>query len=156
MMRKRWAFRWSSATTRASRPAGDRLRYADALTTADNIMTFRMVMKEVAIEQGVYATFMPKPFTSIRVGMHTHMSLFRGPQRLLRGGRGVPVVEDRPRVHCRAAAACRGDHGGVQQFVNSYKRLWGNAAASAGRAVRRPRTSAGAQQPVGAGAGADV
>ena len=39
------------------------LRYADALTTADNIMSFRLVMKEVAIEQGVYATFMPKPFT---------------------------------------------------------------------------------------------
>src|SRR5690606_35343378 len=38
------------------------LRYADALTTADNIMTFRTVIKEVAIEQGVYATFMPKPF----------------------------------------------------------------------------------------------
>ena len=37
------------------------LRYADALTTADNIMTFRTVVKEVAIEQGVYATFMPKP-----------------------------------------------------------------------------------------------
>jgi glutamine synthetase len=39
------------------------LRYADALTMADNIMTFRTVIKEVAIEQGVYATFMPKPFT---------------------------------------------------------------------------------------------
>ena len=39
------------------------LRYADALTTADNIMTFRLAMKEVALQQGVYATFMPKPFT---------------------------------------------------------------------------------------------
>ena len=39
------------------------LLYADALTTADNIMSFRLVMKEDAIEQGVYATFMPKPFT---------------------------------------------------------------------------------------------
>ena len=37
------------------------LRYADALTTADNIMTFRLVVKEVALEQGVYASFMPKP-----------------------------------------------------------------------------------------------
>ena len=40
------------------------LRYADALSTADNIMTFRLVMKEVALEQGVYATFMPKPFAA--------------------------------------------------------------------------------------------
>ena len=55
------------------------LRYADALTTADNIMSFRLVMKEVAIEQGVYATFMPKPFTDHPgSGMHTHVSLFEG------------------------------------------------------------------------------
>ena len=55
------------------------LRYADALTTADNIMTFRTVVKEVAIEQGVYATFMPKPLQGHPgSGMHTHMSLFEG------------------------------------------------------------------------------
>src|SRR5699024_7898081 len=39
------------------------LRYADALNTADNIMTFRVVVREVALSQGIYATFMPKPFT---------------------------------------------------------------------------------------------
>ncbi|GMA88960.1 hypothetical protein GCM10025868_42100 [Angustibacter aerolatus] len=55
------------------------LRYADALTTADNIMTFRAVIKEVALEQGVYATFMPKPFAQHPgSGMHTHLSLFAG------------------------------------------------------------------------------
>jgi len=55
------------------------LRYADALTTADNIMTFRTVVKEVAISQGVYATFMPKPLAGHPgSGMHTHMSLFEG------------------------------------------------------------------------------
>ena len=55
------------------------LRYADALTTADNIMTFRTVIKEVAIEQGVYATFMPKPLSGKPgSGMHTHLSLFEG------------------------------------------------------------------------------
>src|SRR5262245_47209052 len=55
------------------------LRYADALTTADNIMTFRLVMKEVALEHGVFASFMPKPFTDQPgSGMHTHMSLFEG------------------------------------------------------------------------------
>ena len=48
------------------------LRYADALTTADNIMTFRMVMKEVALEQGLYATFMPKPFTEHPGLRHAH------------------------------------------------------------------------------------
>src|ERR1044072_5372492 len=55
------------------------LRYADALTTADNIMAFRLAMKEVALDQGVYASFMPKPFTEHPgSGMHTHMSLFEG------------------------------------------------------------------------------
>ena len=55
------------------------LRYADALTTADNIMTFRLVMKEVALDQGVYASFMPKPFADHPgSGMHTHLSLFEG------------------------------------------------------------------------------
>ena len=49
------------------------LRYADALSTADNIMTFRHVIKEVALEQGFYASFMPKPFTDHPgSGMHTH------------------------------------------------------------------------------------
>jgi glutamine synthetase len=54
------------------------LRYADALSTADNIMTFRHVIKEVALEQGMHASFMPKPFTEHPgSGMHTHISLFR-------------------------------------------------------------------------------
>src|SRR5919107_1147852 len=55
------------------------LRYADALTTADNIMTFRTVIREVALEQGVFASFMPKPLAGEPgSGMHTHMSLFEG------------------------------------------------------------------------------
>ena len=48
------------------------LRYADALTTADNIMTFRTVVKEVALEQGIYATFMPKPFSEHPGLGHAH------------------------------------------------------------------------------------
>ena len=55
------------------------LRYADALSMADNIMTFRYIIKEVAINDGVRATFMPKPFTDYAgSGMHTHVSLFEG------------------------------------------------------------------------------
>jgi glutamine synthetase len=53
------------------------LRYADALSMADNVMTYRLVVKEIAQELGVYATFMPKPVSGINgSGMHTHMSLF--------------------------------------------------------------------------------
>ena len=55
------------------------LRYADALTTADNIMTFRTIVKEVALAHGKYATFMPKPFGEHPgSGMHTHFSMFEG------------------------------------------------------------------------------
>jgi glutamine synthetase len=55
------------------------LRYTDALTMADNAMTYRLVVKEVALANGVYATFMPKPIASENgSGMHTHQSLFRG------------------------------------------------------------------------------
>src|SRR5690349_13808390 len=55
------------------------LRYADALTMADNVMTFRYVVKEVAMQQGVNASFMPKPFSGHPgSAMHTHFSLFEG------------------------------------------------------------------------------
>jgi glutamine synthetase len=55
------------------------LRYSDALTMADNAMTYRLVVKEVAMKHGVYATFMPKPiFGQNGSGMHTHQSLFKG------------------------------------------------------------------------------
>ncbi|NKV12404.1 hypothetical protein GS909_18275 [Rhodococcus hoagii] len=55
------------------------LRYADALSMADNVMTFRYVVKEVAIDEGVRASFMPKPFgDQAGSAMHTHMSLFEG------------------------------------------------------------------------------
>src|SRR6266513_5265016 len=55
------------------------LRYTDALEMADNVMTFRLITKEVAADNGVYATFMPKPITgAFGSGMHTHVSLFEG------------------------------------------------------------------------------
>ncbi|PKQ29676.1 MAG: glutamine synthetase [Actinobacteria bacterium HGW-Actinobacteria-10] len=53
------------------------LRYQDALTMADAVMTYRLVVKEVAYSKGVYATFMPKPIEGINgSGMHVHQSLF--------------------------------------------------------------------------------
>ena len=55
------------------------MRYTDALTMADNVMTYRLVVKEVALKNGVYATFMPKPVFGINgSGMHVHQSLFKG------------------------------------------------------------------------------
>jgi len=55
------------------------LRYTDALTMADTVMTTRMIIKEVAIRRHVVASFMPKPISGVQgSGMHTHISLFRG------------------------------------------------------------------------------
>jgi glutamine synthetase len=55
------------------------LRDTDALTMADNVMTARLAVKEVAQEAGVYATFMPKPIQGAwGSGMHTHMALYEG------------------------------------------------------------------------------
>ncbi len=55
------------------------MRYTDALTMADNVMTYRLVVKQIALTHGVYATFMPKPIFGINgSGMHVHQSLFKG------------------------------------------------------------------------------
>ena len=55
------------------------LRYDEALKMADNVMTYRLVVKEIAQLNGVYATFMPKPmFGENGSGMHVHQSLFKG------------------------------------------------------------------------------
>jgi glutamine synthetase len=55
------------------------MRYTDALTMADSVMTYRLVVKQIALSHGVYATFMPKPVFGINgSGMHVHQSLFRG------------------------------------------------------------------------------
>jgi glutamine synthetase len=101
------------------------LRYTDALTMADSVMTFRLVVKEVAMEAGVHATFMPKPLTGVQgSGMHTHFSLFEG---------DTNAFYDPGAEHSLSPAA-RGFIAGLlhhareitavtNQWVNSYKRL---------------------------------
>ncbi|MFV0534731.1 MAG: type I glutamate--ammonia ligase [Cumulibacter sp.] len=102
------------------------LRYADALTTADNIMTFRHLMKEVALEEDVYATFMPKPFTEHPgSGMHTHLSLFEGENNAFHDPTDELSLSKTARHfiagilhHARELTAV------TNQWVNSYKRLY--------------------------------
>ncbi len=107
------------------------LRYADALTTADNIMTFRTVIKEVAIEQGVYATFMPKPFTEHPgSGMHTHMSLFEGDTNAFFDASGQYHLSKTAKSFIAGLLRHAGEITAVtNQYVNSYKRLWGGGEA---------------------------
>lgn len=101
------------------------LRYTDALSMADNVMTFRLVVREIALEAGVYATFMPKPLTGVQgSGMHTHVSLFEGdtnafhesgdPYGLSKVGRSfiAGLLTHAPEITAV-----------TNQLVNSYKRL---------------------------------
>ncbi len=127
------------------------LRYADALTTADNIMTFRLVVKEVALEQGVAASFMPKPFSDHPGSGHAHPpEPVRGrPQRLLRGGQRAAAEQGRAGVHGRhpdpRARAHRGDQP-VGQLLQAPRRR----RRGAGLGLLGP------QQPQRTAAGADV
>ncbi len=107
------------------------LRYADALTTADNIMTFRTVVKEVAIAQGVYATFMPKPLVGQPgSGMHTHMSLFEGDTNAFFDPGAKYQLSQTGRRFVAGLLRHAPEFTAVtNQYVNSYKRLWGGDEA---------------------------
>ncbi len=109
------------------------LRYADALTTADNIMTFRTVIKEVAMEQGVYATFMPKPFAQHPgSGMHTHMSLFEGDNNAFYEAGAKHQLSKVGRQFIAGLLHFAPEITAItNQYVNSYKRLWGGGEAPA-------------------------
>ena len=101
------------------------LRYKDALTMADQVMTYRIVVKEIAQRYGVYATFMPKPIFGVNgSGMHVHQSLFKGDRNaffdpndeyhLSEEGKGyiAGLLRHAPEITSVA-----------NQWVNSYKRL---------------------------------
>jgi glutamine synthetase len=132
------------------------LRYTDALSMADNVMTFRLVVREIAAEHGAYATFMPKPLSGVQgSGMHTHVSLFEGDTNAFHApgdeygmskvGRGfiAGLLRHAPEITAI-----------TNQVVNSYKRLitgyeaptfvtWARNNRSA--LVRVPVTKAGKQ-----------
>jgi len=107
------------------------LRYADALSMADNIMTFRSVVKEVALEQGVYATFMPKPLADHPgSGMHTHLSLFEGDRNAFHEAGAQYQLSKVARQFIAGLLEHAAEITAVtNQWVNSYKRLWGGGEA---------------------------
>ncbi len=101
------------------------MRYEDALTMADNVMTYRLTVKEVAYRQGVYATFMPKPlFGENGSGMHTHMSLFKGKRNAFFNPKGRYHLSDEARYFVGGLLKHAPEITSVTcQWVNSYKRL---------------------------------
>ncbi|MEN9380334.1 MAG: hypothetical protein RIR99_168 [Actinomycetota bacterium] len=107
------------------------LRYADALSTADNIMTFRHVIKEVALEQGFYASFMPKPFTDHPgSGMHTHVSLFEGENNAFYDAKAEFHLSKVGRSFVAGILRHASEMTAItNQWVNSYKRLQGGGEA---------------------------
>ncbi len=134
-------------------------RYAEALTAADSLMTFKYTVKAVAQAHGLYATFMPKPIAGIAgSGMHTHQSLFdsKGEENLFFDARDEYRLSTLAYqflagqlAHARALAAI------VSPTVNSYKRLvpgyeapvyicWGQINRSA--LIRIPRYSKGREK----------
>ncbi|MFO7299533.1 MAG: glutamine synthetase family protein [Actinomycetes bacterium] len=101
------------------------VRYTDALTMADNIMTSRLTIKEIALRHGIYATFMPKPLEDYDgSGMHLHLSLFEGDTNAFwePGSQGELSKVGKAFVagllrHAPEITAI------TNQWVNSYKRL---------------------------------
>ena len=101
------------------------LRHTDALNMADTVMTYRLVVKEVARQHGCFASFMPKPDPEINGnGMHTHQSLFKGDSNVFYDANDAYHLSGVAKYfiaglmrHAREITAV------TNQWVNSYKRL---------------------------------
>jgi glutamine synthetase len=101
------------------------LRHTDALSMADSVMTFRLVVREVASAEGVHATFMPKPLEGVQgSGMHLHLSMFRGDENAFFDG-DDPYALSRTAKHFMAGLLRHAAEitAVTNQTVNSYKRL---------------------------------
>ena len=101
------------------------MRYTDALTMADNVMTYRLVVKQIALKNGVYATFMPKPVFGINgSGMHVHQSLFKGDKNAFFDGKDNYNLSGVARNYIAGLLKYAPEITAVaNQWVNSYKRL---------------------------------
>jgi len=101
------------------------MHYTDALTMADNVMTYRLVVKQIALQQGVYATFMPKPVFGINgSGMHVHQSLFKGDSNAFFDSNGKYHLSQIGMSFLAGLLKYAPEITAVtSQWVNSYKRL---------------------------------
>ena len=101
------------------------MRYTDALTMADNVMTYRLVVKQIAMNQGVYASFMPKPVFGINgSGMHVHQSLFKGDRNAFFDAKGKYFLSKLARSYVAGLLKYAPEITAVNnQWINSYKRL---------------------------------
>lgn len=101
------------------------MRYADALKMADSVITYRVVVKEIASKFGVYATFMPKPiFGQNGSGMHVHQSLFKGSKNAFFDKSAKDNLSDTARKYIAGLLKHSKEICSIfAQTTNSYKRL---------------------------------
>ncbi len=133
------------------------LRDTDALTMADNVMTARLAVKEVAQEVGLYATFMPKPIQGAwGSGMHTHMALYEGDRNAFADPEDPMGLSKVARAFIAGVLSHASEMTLVlNQWVNSYKRLVPGFEAPVYVCWARRNRSALLRVP-GAGKGTDV
>src|SRR5688572_1294531 len=100
-------------------------RYDDVLATADNVSTFRFVVKNVALRNDLHATFMPKPIFGLNgSGMHTHQSLFRGKVNAFHSEEGQWHLSETCLQYIGGLLRhAKGFCAITNPLVNSYKRL---------------------------------
>lgn len=101
------------------------MRYKDALEMADQVITYRIVVKEIAEQNGVYATFMPKPlFGENGSGMHTHQSLFKGNNNAFYASDQKHHLSDDAKKYIAGLLKHAPEMSSIfAQWINSYKRL---------------------------------
>jgi glutamine synthetase len=100
-------------------------RYADVLATADNVVTFKLVVRTIALRHDLHATFMPKPIHGINgSGMHTHQSLFKGDTNAFYDASGQYQLSDTCLHYLGGLLRhAKGFTAIANPLVNSYKRL---------------------------------
>ena len=101
------------------------MRYTDALTMANNVMTYRLVVKQIALSHGVYATFMPKPVFGVNgSGMHVHQSLFKDGHNAFFDANDPYHLSKTAKCYIAGLLKHAPELTSVtNQWVNSYKRL---------------------------------
>lgn len=101
------------------------MRYTDALNMADSVITYRIIVKEIASKHGVYATFIPKPlYGENGSGMHTHQSIFKGSKNAFFSKEDKDHLSDVAKRFIAGQLAHAREMSAVfAQWVNSYKRL---------------------------------
>ncbi len=101
------------------------MRYDEGLAMADKTMTLKATVKAVAMLNGVYATFMPKPIFGINgSGMHTHQSLFKGKNNVFYDAKDQYHLSAEGKSYIAGLLKHAREITGIcSQWVNSYKRL---------------------------------